>query len=161
LYHGAGEEKLLLRGRIAYDGSARAADFMAGFSRGWIHWGSALATWQSSAAYALAVMFVMTGSAHFTGMRHDLERMVPSAFPHPHWIIYATGALERLGAAGMLLPVRGLVGACLIVLLIAMFPANITAAREGLSLRGKPTTALWLRVPMQIFFIGLIWWARR
>lgn len=35
----AGEEKRLLRGRIAYDGSARAADFMAGFSRGWIHWG--------------------------------------------------------------------------------------------------------------------------
>jgi hypothetical protein len=50
---------------------------------------SALATWQSSAAYALAVMFVMTGSAHFTGMRHDLERMVASAFPHPNWIIYA------------------------------------------------------------------------
>ena len=58
---------------------------------------SALATWQASAGYALAVMFVMTGSAHFTGMKHDLERMVPRAFPWPMFIVYCTGVLEFLG----------------------------------------------------------------
>ena len=62
----------------------------------------------------------------------------------------------------MLLPkVRGVAGVCLIVLLVAMFPANVRAARERLPLRGKPATELWLRLPMQIFFIGLIWWASR
>jgi len=122
----------------------------------------ALATWQASAGYALAVMFVLTGSAHFTGMKHDLERMVPRVFPRPMWIVYATGVLEFLGAAGLLLPkVRSLTGVCLIILLIAMFPANVRAAREGLLLRGKPATALWLRVPMQGLFIGLVWWASR
>ena len=56
---------------------------------------------------------------------------------------------------------RTVAGICLIVLLVAMFPANVRAARERLPLRGKPVTALWLRLPMQIFFIGLIWWASR
>ena len=122
----------------------------------------ALATWQASARYALAVMFVITASAHFNRMKHDLERMVPRAFPRPMLIIYTTGVLEFLGAAGLLMPrVRSVAGLCLIVLLAAMFPANIRAAREHLSLRGKPSTELWLRLPMQIFFIGLIWWASR
>lgn len=123
---------------------------------------SALSTWQASAGYALAVMFVITGAAHFNGMRHDLERMVPRAFPRPMWIVYVTGVLEFLGAAGLLLPkMRGMAGVCLIALLVAMFPANVRAAQQGLQLRGKPATALWLRLPMQVFFVGLIWWASR
>ena len=44
----------------------------------------------------------------------------------------------------------------LIVMLVALFPANIRAAREGLTLRGRPATQLWLRAPMQILFIGLL-----
>ncbi|MFZ1998479.1 MAG: DoxX family protein [Candidatus Sulfotelmatobacter sp.] len=123
---------------------------------------SALASWQASARYALAVMFAMTGSAHFTRMKHDLALMVPRAFPRPMWIVYVTGVLEFLGAVGLLVPkMRTVAGICLIVLLLAMFPANVRAARERLPLRGKPATALWLRLPMQIFFIGLIWWASR
>jgi uncharacterized membrane protein len=123
---------------------------------------SAWGTWQASADYALAVMFVMTGSAHFTKMKHDMQRMVPRVFPRPLGIVYATGMLEFLGAAGLLLPkVRSWAGMCPIVLLVAMFPANVRAARERLSLRGKPATALWLRAPMQVFFIGLIGWASR
>jgi uncharacterized membrane protein len=121
-----------------------------------------LGTWQGSAIYALAVMFVMTGSTHFTSMKHDLERMVPRALPRPMWIVYGTGVLEFLGATGLVIPqVRSVAGVCLIVLLLAMLPANIRAARERLRLRGKPATALWLRVPMQVFFIGMIWWASR
>ncbi len=121
-----------------------------------------LGTWQGSAGYALAVMFVMTGSAHFAKMKHDLERMVPRVFPRPMWIVHGTGVLEFLGAAGLLVPrVRSVAGWCLIVLLVAMLPANIRAARERLALRGKPATALWLRVPMQVLFIGMIWWASR
>lgn len=35
---------------------------------------SALATWQDSARYALAVMFVFTGVAHFNHMKYELAR---------------------------------------------------------------------------------------
>jgi|SRR5208337_412693 len=121
-----------------------------------------LATWHDSVRYALALMFVFTSIAHFNKMRHDLARMIPSHLPQPMLIVYITGACEFLGAAGLLIPrFRSLAGACLILLLIGMFTANINAAMKGVTLGGKPVTALWLRTPMQILFIGLIWWASR
>jgi uncharacterized membrane protein len=49
-------------------------------------------------------MFVLTGSAPFTSMKPDLEPMVPPIFPRPGGIIDATGALEFLAAAGLLVP---------------------------------------------------------
>ena len=75
-------------------------------------------------------------------------------------IIYVTGVCELLGAAGLLIQrFRSLAGICLILLLAGMFIANISAAVRGMTLGGKPVTALWLRTPMQILFIVLIWWA--
>jgi uncharacterized membrane protein len=121
---------------------------------------TALATWHDSARYALAVMFVFTAVAHFNKMRHDLAQMIPSFIPQPMLIVYITGVGEFLGAAGLLIPkFRFRAGICLILLLIGMFTANLNAALKGLTIRGKPVTPLWLRTPMQILFIGLIWWA--
>jgi len=119
-----------------------------------------LGTWHESVRYALAVMFVFTGVAHFNRMRHDLARMIPAYFPQPMFVVYVTGVCEFLGAAGLLIPrFRSLAGTCLILLLIGMFTANINAALKGVTLGGKPVTPLGLRTPMQILFIGLIWWA--
>jgi hypothetical protein len=42
-----------------------------------------------------------------------------------------------------------------------MFIANFNAAQKGVTLRGKPPTPLWLRAPMQILFIALLWWSTR
>ena len=110
--------------------------------------------------YALVVMFVFTASAHFNKMKHDLARMIPSYFPRPLLIIYVTGVLELLGAAGLMVPqFRRLAGVCLIALLVGMFLANINAAQKGVTLGGRPPTPLWLRVPMQITFIALLWWS--
>ncbi len=123
---------------------------------------SALATWQGSAVYALALMFVFTGIAHFTKVKHDLVLMVPAMFPRPMLLIYFTGVLEFMGAVGLLLPrFRALAGICLIALLIAMFPANVNAALKQTTLAGKPATPLLLRAPMQVLFIGLLWWSTR
>src|SRR6266576_2891421 len=123
---------------------------------------AAFATWQHSACYALAVMFVFTGIAHFNKMKNDLVRMVPAAFPRPLHLVYVTGVLEFAGAAGLILPrLRSLAGVCLIVLLILLFPANVNAAIKRTTLAGKPATPLWLRAPMQVLFIGLLWWASR
>ena len=122
----------------------------------------AFASWQHSAFYALAVMFVFTATAHFNKMKHDLARMIPPYFPRPLLIVYTTGVLELLGAAGLILPeFRRLAGICLIALLIGMFVANVNAAQKGVTLRGKPPTSLWLRIPMQILFVGLLWWSTR
>jgi uncharacterized membrane protein len=121
-----------------------------------------LAGWSSSARYALAVMFGFTAITHFARTRHDLARMVPSAFPRPMLVIYATGVLEFLGAAGLLIPgFHSAAAFCLIALLVVMFPGNVKAARDHLTLRGKPATPLWFRAPMQILFIALLWWSAR
>ena len=121
-----------------------------------------LASWHATARYALSIMFLFTASAHFTKMRHDLARMIPSFFPRPLLLVHITGVLELLGAAGLLLPrFRALAGICLILLLIPMFIANVNAAQKRVALRGKPATALWLRLPMQLFFIALLYWSTR
>jgi uncharacterized membrane protein len=123
---------------------------------------TALATWHSSVRFALAIMFAFTGIAHFNRLRHDLVKMIPGFFPQPMLIIYLTGIFEYLGAAGLLIPrFRALAGICLILLLAGMFTANVNAALKKMTLGGKPVTELWLRAPMQILFIGLIWWASR
>jgi uncharacterized membrane protein len=111
----------------------------------------AVASWQDSDRYALVVMFIFTASAHFNKMKHDLARMIPAYFPRPMLIVYVTGILELFGAAGLLVPqVRRLAGVCLIALLVGMFIANVNAAQKGVTLRGKPSTPLWLRAPMQL-----------
>ena len=123
---------------------------------------TALGTWHDSVRYALAIMFVFTGVAHFNRMRHDLARMIPSFFPQPMLIVHFTGVCEFLGAAGLLIQrFRALAGICLILLLLGMFTANINAALKGVTLGGRPATALWLRTPIQVLFIGLIWWASK
>jgi uncharacterized membrane protein len=122
----------------------------------------AFATWRASAPYALAVMFVFTALAHFSKMKYDMEQMIPAIFPKRMLLVYITGVLEFVGAVALLLPkFRALAGLCLIVLLVGMFTANVNAALKGMRLGGKPVTPLWIRTPMQILFIGLLWWSTR
>jgi uncharacterized membrane protein len=115
--------------------------------------------WQESAAWALVVMFLFTASAHFTKTKEDLIAMVPKSFPSPRFLVYLTGVLEVLGAVGLLVPMtRSFAGLGLVLLLVAMFPANVNAARKGIQLREKLPTPLWLRGPMQLLFIGVALW---
>jgi uncharacterized membrane protein len=78
----------------------------------------------------------------------------------PLKVIYFTGICEILGAIGLLISVTRIpAAAALILLLVAVLPANIHAARVGVTLRGKPATPLIFRIPMQILFIALTWWS--
>jgi uncharacterized membrane protein len=121
---------------------------------------TALATWAASTRWALAVMFLFTGVAHFTRARHGMARMVPGVFDNAMAMVYFTGVCEIAGAIGILIPrTRPLSGICLILLLIAMFPANVKAAREKLNVAGRPATPLVPRTVMQAVFIGLVWWS--
>ena len=120
----------------------------------------ALSTPRGVAAWALAAMFLFTASAHFTRTRGDLVAMVPRMFPNPGFLVSLTGVLEGLGAVGLMIPAtRSLAGLCLVLLLVALLPANISAARRGVPMRGRAPTPLRLRIPMQLLFVGLTWWA--
>jgi uncharacterized membrane protein len=118
-----------------------------------------LASWRQSGLLAAAIMFVFTGTSHFTGMRHDYAAMLPDAMPLRLPLIYLAGALQLAGALGLLIPrTRRLAGICLALLLIAMFPGNVYAALRGIEFRGEPPAPLWLRTPTQLVFIGVVWW---
>jgi uncharacterized membrane protein len=118
-------------------------------------------TWIESARTALATMFLFTAISHFAPMRKDLIAMVPPSFPRPDVLVFVTGAAELAGAAGLMYPSTRFWAACgLIALLVAMFPANVSAARRGVQLRGRTVTPLWLRAPMQILFIAWTWAVR-
>ena len=118
-----------------------------------------LSSWREAARYALAVMFVFTGVSHFTEMKHDFAAMIPDPLPDDLWVIYLSGAFEMAGAIGLLVPrTRKLAGVCLVLLLIALFPANVYAALNDIPLGGRPPTSLWLRAPMQILYIAMLWW---
>ena len=68
--------------------------------------------------------------------------MIPRSVPWRRAIVYFTGVCEMAGAAGLLLPeFRRFAAYALMVLFLAVLPANIHAARAGLTLRGKPVAA--------------------
>ncbi|MGW4790993.1 DoxX family protein [Nonomuraea sp. NPDC004297] len=120
-------------------------------------------TWRVSAAHGLAVMLVMTASAHFvpgsvTFMPNydDMVAMVPSFVPAPGSMVYLTGVLELAGAAGLVLErTRGAAGICLALLFVVLLPANVYAATAELENVGSP---LWQRIPEQILYISIALW---
>jgi uncharacterized membrane protein len=120
------------------------------------------AAWAAASRYALSVMLLFTAAAHFTKMKQDLIRMVPACVPKPQAMVFFTGLCEIAGAVGLLIPAtQRAAGFALIVFFLAVFSANVHAANAGVTIRGRAATALWLRVPMQILFIAIAWWATR
>ncbi|GAA2385758.1 DoxX family protein [Nonomuraea africana] len=127
------------------------------------------ASWPSSAAHAMAVMLLMTASAHFvpesvTVMPNhaDLVRIVPPFVPFAGFMVYATGVLELLGAAGLVLATtRRAAGICLAALFVLLLPANIYAAVAQLPFNGGAATPLWVRIPEQVLYIAVALWATR
>jgi uncharacterized membrane protein len=88
--------------------------------------------------------------------------MVPEWVPWPEGMVVVTGLCETAGAIGLLVPrLQRAAGIALIVFLIAVFPANVRAAREGVALGGRPATPLVWRLPMQVLLIGLLAWVTR
>ena len=124
---------------------------------------SGATTWSGALRYALAAMFIFTAMSHFAPRtRRDLVRMVPPTLPAPALLVTLTGVLELLGAIGLLTPpFVGHAALALSVLLIVMFPANVYAAHAGLSIGGRPATPLAIRFPMQLFWIGALWYIAR
>jgi uncharacterized membrane protein len=105
----------------------------------------------------LVLMFLVTASAHWGKQRRELIAMVPPVFPRADLMVSLTGVFEILGALGLLIPTTAAAAAlCLVALLIAIFPANIRAARKNLTIGGRPATPLLLRAVLQLVFISAL-----
>ncbi len=124
---------------------------------------NAASSWSGALRFALAAMFAFTALSHFLPRtRPDLVRMVPPRLPNPGLLVTVTGVLEFSGAVGLLVPplIRASSYA-LMLLLLALFPANVHAARMRLLVAGRPATPLVIRLPLQLFWMGALWWVAR
>lgn len=108
---------------------------------------------------ALASLMLAAGTLHFL-RPSAYDGLIPALLGAPRPWIYASGAAE-LGVGGLLLcPRTSRVGAgCAAVLLVAVFPGNVTGAvRAGSPGQSRRAALLWARLPLQA---PLVWWAWR
>ncbi|SRR5579871_84291 len=111
--------------------------------------------WLTSLRLGLGGMFLLTASAHWGKRRPDLIAMVPPAFPRRDLLVTATGVFEVLGAIGLMVPTAAPYAAVgLSLMLLAVFPANVHAARQHLSIGGRPVEALAPRTILQVVFLA-------
>jgi uncharacterized membrane protein len=112
-------------------------------------------SWPQAVAVGLAVMFVMTGVAHFVpAMRRDMIAIVPPRLPAAGLLVTITGVLELIGAAGLLYPpTRVAAAVCLLVLMLVMFTANVYAARMPNPPKSMPSR-LNVRTAEEIVFLA-------
>ena len=109
--------------------------------------------------YALVWLFLSTAVMHFVRPT-PFVRIVPPYFPHALTLVYITGIAEIIGAIGLLVPrSRRLAGGGLIVVLIAVFPANINMALHPEQFRDIASGAFfWVRLPLQLLYIAWAAW---
>ncbi len=102
--------------------------------------------------------FVVTGILHF--VRSDMFiRIVPPYLPAPAALVYVSGVAEIVLGGLLLLPAASRLAAWgLIVLLIAVFPANVHMALHPELYSQFSPTALLIRLPLQGVLIGVAYW---
>lgn len=115
---------------------------------------------QAAVLLGLAAFFVFTGVMHFAKPRL-FEAIVPPSLPWPGLLVALSGAAEVAGGVGLLVPgLRLAAGVGLILLLAAVFPANVFMARHAERFRRiAPPWALWARLPLQPVLMGVVAWA--
>ncbi|MHC4996721.1 MAG: DoxX family protein, partial [Planctomycetota bacterium] len=98
----------------------------------------------------LSLFLVGAGAMHFVSPAFYV-RMMPPQLPWPLGIVYLSGVVEiALGLAVLVLPRwRQQVAWAIIALFVAIFPANLYAAVEGI-----PGAGGYVRLPFQALFIA-------
>ncbi|HXI13302.1 MAG TPA: DoxX family protein [Thermoanaerobaculia bacterium] len=103
----------------------------------------------------LAMLFVLAGINHFANATNYVA-IVPHWIPFPLAAVYVSGVFEVvLGFMLLVSRLQRLAAWGLIMLLIAVFPANIQMALHAERYPDFPAVLLWLRLPLQGL---LIWW---
>lgn len=111
----------------------------------------------------LAGLMVAMGVLHFA-TPDPFVAIVPDYLPNPRALVLVSGAFEIAGGVGLLIPrVRSAAGWGLIALYVAVFPANVWMATQGVQPEGMtlPPAVAWGRLPLQAVFIAWAWWVSR
>ena len=108
--------------------------------------------------WVLAAAFVFAGVMHFV-ITDAYVRIMPPWMPLHRGMVLLSGVFEIAGGAGLLVPrTRRAAGIGLVLLLVAVFPANVQML---LNARAAGATApaqalLWARLPLQLAVIAWV-----
>ena len=111
--------------------------------------------------YLMSFGYIWVGAKHFIEPDFFLKIM-PPYLPYHLELVYLSGAFEIILGIGLLIiKYRKLVSWGLVILLIAVYPANIylafnTEPQQAINI--SPFLASWVRLPLQFVFIGLAYW---
>jgi uncharacterized membrane protein len=109
---------------------------------------------------SLALVFIFTGLGHFI-QTEPMAEMLPPWVPMRKEIIYASGVMELAAAMGLMVPsLSRFTGACLMVFLFLVFPANIYAAVNRVEMGGHAMGPSYLifRTSLQLILIAWTYW---
>lgn len=107
--------------------------------------------------WLFALIFIFAGIMHFLRPAIFLKIM-PPWIPQPRFMVYASGFFEVLFGVLLLIPATTTLAAWgIILLLIAIFPANIHMALNPAQFPIIPKWLLLARLPLQFVLIGWAW----
>lgn len=107
----------------------------------------------------LAVIFVAAGTLHFV-VPGEYQRIMPPYLPYPRALVLLSGAFEIAGGLGLLAGgTRRAAGIGLVVLLLAVWPANVQMLLNARAAGASPLAEalLWARLPLQLLLMIWVW----
>lgn len=108
------------------------------------------------AVYLMGVLYVAAGINHFLN-EPFYTKMMPAGLPYPVELVYISGVIEILLGIGLFFPFSRRISAIgIVLLLIAVFPANVNMALHYKDWSTGSPLPFYLRLPIQVL---LIWWA--
>tara|TARA_B100000676_G_C17293829_1_gene443739 strand:- start:66 stop:461 length:396 start_codon:yes stop_codon:yes gene_type:complete len=110
--------------------------------------------------YLMSIGYIYIGIRHFMDVEFFMAIM-PDYLPYHLELVYISGFFEVLLGVLLLIPkTRFYAGWGLILLLIAVFPANIylVQSREAQEALGVTKNQAIFRLPFQAVFIALAYW---
>ena len=111
--------------------------------------------------YLMSLFYISIGIKHFINVDWFMQIM-PPYLPSHKALVYLSGVFEIIFGIMLLFEnTRFLAGWGLILLLIAVFPANIYAAQTNGPAMGTSAAIAWGRLPFQGLFIALAYWHSR
>lgn len=105
--------------------------------------------------YLMGILYVIAGLNHFRNPRLYLK-IIPPYLPKPKLLNYMSGIAEVILGIGIFIPMVSKMSAWgIIVLLVAVFPANLFMFSNKKAGMGLPKIILLLRLPLQL--ILMLW----
>lgn len=121
-------------------------------------------TLKQASIYFMGCSYILVGIFHFVNANFFLNIM-PPYLPFHLELVYLSGAIEiLLGSLLMFKKHQQYAAWGLILLLIAVYPANIYLAFNEAPQKALEVSAFaasWVRLPMQFVLLGIAYWHSR